>query len=173
MQIIDAASINSTEMRFYTEFSSVMDLEFQPSILRHSVIFYRADFLDKNTGVYYEVAVSKQVFYNHKAAGHFDFIKRQGKNIVIAIYFKERDFFFLVNYDENLRYEKSYFNALVFYKDYSRNYGELFPVYHYIPTPKKTKPKKLLVKSKPVERREFTEEEITIRNVFQKLSDSL
>lgn len=125
--------MNDVEKRFYDEFSTTMDLVIQPNILKHSIVFYRADFLDNKTGVYYEVIASRQTFYTHKHSGHFDFIHSKGKKLVLAIYFKRKDFFFLVNYDPKLRCTQDYFNELILRKQYSRNYGDAFPVFTVIP----------------------------------------
>jgi hypothetical protein len=63
-------------------------LRFQPHVMHHGIIKWTPDFIDENTGMYYEVVGARQSFYIHKNKGHFDFMLKYNIPLSIALYIR-------------------------------------------------------------------------------------
>jgi hypothetical protein len=124
MNITDIYEANETEQRFFDEFKDTMCLIRQPNVMSHGVIKWTPDFIDAYTGVYYEIIASRQAYHQHKKKGHFDFMLKNNITIVIAVYYKALDHFFLVEYNDNFRFLKSTFLRIIKSWEYKREYGD-------------------------------------------------
>ena len=123
--------MNRIENSFYTEFKLAANLELQPTVKIKFCNNWRPDFLDLNTGIYYEVVGSQSTFSIHHQKGHFDSLVKAGFKLVIAVYLKNTNSFLLFNWfgEAHLPYEQFY--KLIETKEYDRKYGDinyLYPV---------------------------------------------
>jgi len=141
--------MNKIENRFYQEFHKSMDLVSQPRIYKNSVVFYRPDFLDLNTNIYYEIIGSKQAYYRHEKAKHFDIMIEQNKTLIIAIYFKHLDTFFLLKWLGVYGLPLDDYLQRIEYGMYKRRYGDSTVVYDSSTLSKPKFKAKTKSKSKP------------------------
>jgi hypothetical protein len=80
--------ISKAEDRFIALEGEGKILVSQPAIKHHGVTKWTPDFIDANTGIYYEIIGTRQSYYKHKACNHFDFMLKHNLSLMIAVYIK-------------------------------------------------------------------------------------
>lgn len=99
--------MTKSETIFYNRYKNSMNLVFHPHIIKHGVVRYTPDFLDTNTGTYYEVITSRQSYYSHKTKKDFDYTTETNR-LVIAMYCKTLDVFYLEEYSKDRKFSPNF-----------------------------------------------------------------